>query len=88
MKIEFRASFAKDLKKIKEVSVKKQVLVLISMIENAGGLQEIDDMKKLKGTDGYYRIRVGDYRLGLVLDGTTLIFVRFLHRKDIYRYFP
>ncbi|GIK72728.1 MAG: hypothetical protein BroJett021_17160 [Chloroflexota bacterium] len=36
----------------------------------------------------YYRIRVGDYRLGLALEGDTVILVRFLHRKEIYRYFP
>ena len=88
MKIEFRASFAKDLRKIKEASVKKQALAVISAAEQAGDLQEIENLKKLKGGDGYYRIRVGDYRLGLVFNENTLVFVRFLHRKDIYRYFP
>jgi mRNA interferase RelE/StbE len=88
LKIEFRTSFAKDLKKIKEASVKKQVLAVISAVEQAGDLQEIENVKKLKGAGDYYRIRLGEYRLGLVLDKKTLIFVRFLHRKDIYRYFP
>ncbi len=34
------------------------------------------------------RIRIGDYRLGIIFDGETLIFERVLHRKEIYRYFP
>ncbi|NPA92437.1 MAG: type II toxin-antitoxin system RelE/ParE family toxin, partial [Chloroflexi bacterium] len=36
----------------------------------------------------FYRIRLGDYRLGLEIEGDTVVFVRFLHRRDIYRYFP
>jgi len=88
MKIEFRASFAKDLRKIKEKTVKRQVLDVISLVENARDLQELENLKKLRGGEDYYRVRVGDYRLGLVLVGDTLVFVRFLHRKDIYRYFP
>ena len=88
MKIEFRASFAKDLRKIKETSVKKQLLAVIWAVEEAGKLQVIKDLKKLRGGNDYYRIRVGDYRLGLIIEGKTLIFVRFLHRKDIYRFFP
>jgi mRNA interferase RelE/StbE len=88
LKIEFRTSFTKDLRKIKETPVKKQILEIISAAENARDLQGIENLKKLKGGEDYYRIRIGDYRLGLILEGNTLIFVRFLHRKDIYRYFP
>jgi mRNA interferase RelE/StbE len=88
VKVEFRASFAKDLRKIKDTPVKKQVAVVITQAEQANNLQELESIKKLKGVDGYYRVRLGDYRLGLIVDGDTLIFVRFLHRKDIYRYFP
>ncbi|HEY4721787.1 MAG TPA: type II toxin-antitoxin system RelE/ParE family toxin [Anaerolineae bacterium] len=46
------------------------------------------NIKKLQGGTNYYRIRVGDYRVGLVVESDTVTFVRFLHRKDIYRYFP
>ncbi len=88
MKVEFKSSFAKDLKKLKEKDLKAQVRQVIELVEKARTLQEIKDVKKLKGGDRYYRIRVGDYRVGLTLEGDTVIFVRFLHRKDIYTYFP
>jgi mRNA interferase RelE/StbE len=51
-------------------------------------LQEVENLKKLRGGDRYYRIRIGDYRIGLAVEESTVIFVRFLHRKDVYRYFP
>ena len=88
MKVEFKSSFAKDLKKLNEKDLKAQVRQVIELVERAGSLQEIKDAKKLKGGDRYYRIRIGNYRVGLILEGDTVTFVRFLHRKDIYRYFP
>ena len=33
-------------------------------------------------------MRIGDYRLGAALEGDALVLVRFLHRRDIYRFFP
>ncbi|MBX6423476.1 type II toxin-antitoxin system RelE/ParE family toxin [Thermosulfurimonas sp. F29] len=45
-------------------------------------------MKKLKGYKDFYRIRIGDYRIGLQIKENKIIFVRFLHRKEIYRCFP
>jgi mRNA interferase RelE/StbE len=45
-------------------------------------------VKKLRGTVKCYRIRLGEYRFGLLLEEDALVFVRFLHRKDVDRYFP
>ena len=46
--------------------------------------------EKLKGYAEYYRHRVGDYRVGYRVDSEKqeIKFLRALHRKDIYRYFP
>ncbi len=31
---------------------------------------------------------MGNYRLGLIVEKNAVIFVRFLHCKEVYRYFP
>ena len=52
-------------------------------------LGALSSVTKLSGGSGdFYRIRVGDYRLGLELEGEEVVFVRCLHRREIYRYFP
>lgn len=51
-------------------------------------LLNLTSVKKLKGYDAFYRIRVGDYRLGFAISGNTIVLVRFLHRKEMYRFFP
>jgi mRNA interferase RelE/StbE len=88
LKVEFKSSFAKDLRKIKERKIKQQVLGIIEQVEKARDLQEITEVKKLQGADNYFRLKIGDYRIGLILEQDRVLFVRFLHRKDIYRYFP
>ena len=49
---------------------------------------ERSQLKKLKGRPGFFRIRVGDYRVGLAMVGEELTLVRCLNRKEFYRHFP
>ncbi len=88
MKVGFRESFAKDLKKIQEKPLLKKVEQLIKVIEFAKQPADIPGIKKLTGSTSYYRIRLGSYRVGLLITGQTVTIVRILHRKEIYRYFP
>lgn len=88
MKTSFTSSFQKDLKKLQDDSMRSALRVIITKVESAGHPGEIAGLKKLKGGTSYYRLRLGDYRVGLVIQGDEVRFVRFLHRSDIYRYFP
>jgi len=51
-------------------------------------LSDIQNLKKMQGYDTFYRIRLGDYRIGIEVVADQVILVRILHRKYIYRYFP
>ncbi|MGI8639783.1 MAG: type II toxin-antitoxin system RelE family toxin [Pyrinomonadaceae bacterium] len=88
MKVEFRKSFTKDLKNVSDGSVLKRAKEVVEAIETANALMEIPNIKKLKGEKKYFRLKIGDFRLGFAFANDTIIFVRFLHRKDIYKYFP
>jgi len=86
---EFKKSFAKDLKKKAHGrKLCSHVQEIIQEVANAESFYEIKNLKKLKAKGDYYRIRLGDYRIGLKIEEGTVIFVRFLHRNEIYRYFP
>ncbi len=85
MKVEFRQSFIRDLKKIKDRAVLDKIKRAIEWVEAAQDLKRIEGLAKLTGASGYYRIRIGDYRLGIAAHGDALEFVRCLHRRDIYR---
>lgn len=80
--------FRKSLKKLKSKDVSERVLEVIEDIENAQMITEIRGIKKLKGYQTAYRIRIGDYRIGLQILDDTVHFVRVANRKNIYDEFP
>ncbi len=88
MNVQFRASFAKDLRKINDKSILRRIRETIEQIEQTEVLQDIPNLKKLKDVGNYFRIRVGEYRIGIVIEEKVVTFARCLNRKEIYRYFP
>lgn len=88
MDIRFERSFGRDLANIRDKKLLRRVKDIIDEVEGSGDLSSISQLKKLKGYDTYYRVRLGDYRIGIEVLGDTLIFVRFLHRREVYSFFP
>ena len=88
MKVEFLEKFNKDLDSVKDQKVKIALQKVILKLETAESLSEIHNLKKLKGHPIAWRIRIGDYRLGLFAENQVLELARFVHRKGIYKVFP
>ncbi|MBD3808142.1 MAG: type II toxin-antitoxin system RelE/ParE family toxin [Campylobacterales bacterium] len=87
MKIEIRSSLLKDIKNIQKAQKLRLEEVYLSLKE-CEEIAQIPNIKKLKGFENFYRIRIGDYRLGLAIEDDRVILLHFLHRKDIYKFFP
>jgi|JI10StandDraft_1071094.scaffolds.fasta_scaffold28398_5 mRNA interferase RelE/StbE len=64
MIVEFDKSFEKSIDKIKDKNLCIKIANLISKIENLSEFREIPNTRKLVGFTKYYRIKIGDYRLG------------------------
>ena len=88
MKTEFKTSFLKAVKKIKDQQLKTDIVNSIINVESAKNLKQINQLKKLKGFKQYYRIRIGDYRIGIKIEKEVVFFVYVEHRRNIYRIFP
>ena len=83
----FKNSFFRDAKKM-PVALRAELADLITTIEGSPSLKDIPNLKKLKGHSAAYRIRIGNYRLCFFFENDTVTIVRFLPRKDVYRFFP
>jgi mRNA interferase RelE/StbE len=89
VKVRIDKSFDKDIDRIMDKKILKRLQSLISEMEEAETIQSLTSLKKIEGYRSFYRLKMGDYRLGLEASSSKEIsLVRFLHRKDIYRYFP
>ena len=89
MIIEFDKSFEKSLEKLKNKSLFQKIEKVIIDFENAKSLTDLPNVKKLTGYKFYYRLRIGEYRLGFEkISENTFRFIIVVHRKDIYKTFP
>ena len=89
MEILYGKRFSKDLDTIHyDAKVKKTLLELIERIRAADSLGDLKDVRKIEGYQGYFRLKVGNYRLGIKAEKNRIELIRFLHRRDIYRRFP
>lgn len=89
MKVEYRQLFLKDLKKLKKLPIYQKVFDLtFSILTEINSLQDVNQIKAMKGYPNRYRIRIGDYRVGIEVNEDQIEIMRVLHRSEFYRFFP
>ena len=81
-------SFNKELSRLRDRKLADRIEKVINGLENAKSLQQVTSVKKIKGSENAFRIRIGDYRLGFYLIDNTVKLTAFASRKEIYSYFP
>ena len=88
MQVFYEKSFLKDIKKINDKNIANKLKKILKKFEEEENLTTFLNVKKLKGFDNFYRIKIGNYRLGFKYENESIEVIRFLHRKDIYKLFP
>jgi mRNA interferase RelE/StbE len=85
----FERSFSRSLEKLQDKQVKTRVKSLIILMEKIKSISELSGLKAIKGHLGFYRIRLGDYRVGIeITQNNEILLILVAHRKDIYKRFP
>lgn len=88
MQVDFTKHFVRKVEELRNETLRGKLRVLVRSVIEAGSLRDIPNLKKLKGHASAYRIRLGDYRIGLFIEDDQALFAAFEHRKDIYQRFP
>ena len=78
----------KEFSKIPSKTRMRMEKFVFKELPKANSIFELGNVEQMKGYPSYYKIRFGQYRVGLKMKDDKPIFERALHRKDIYRYFP
>lgn len=90
MNVSFKPSFIKDFKSLPseiKIDIRKICAITFPNLENLFNFQDYP-IKKISGFSEYYRIKIGDYRIGFKKENNSICFMRVKHRKDIYKIFP
>jgi mRNA interferase RelE/StbE len=73
MNLIFDRSFSKSLNKLNDKEILSQIEQVIIEIETADSLSAITNVKKMQGFKTFYRIRIGDYRIGMELENSSTL---------------
>lgn len=90
MEVIVSRQYMKDLRKVPKQVLKASDEVL-DRLHIAKNLEQSDvDYVKCQGRKGenYYRIRVGDWRIGIELKHPAVIIITVLTRGQVYKRFP
>ena len=87
--VEYTNRFIKELAAL-PAEIKTRIEPIVFQSLESDNPFALGYLEKMKGYPDKYKIRVGDYRIGLTVDAptNTLICQRVAHRRDIYRIFP
>jgi len=88
VKFKIERSFEKEFIKLQDKFLSESILSAIENVSSAKNINEIKNLKKLAGHKSAYRIRSGNYRIGIFIENNIVIFAAFDHRRDIYKRFP
>ena len=88
MQVRFTKTFLKEVDKINNPKLAQSVIDSIEKVKSVPNITSITNLKKLIGQKNAFRIRTGEYRIGILIENNTIVFSRFMHRRDIYKYFP
>jgi mRNA interferase RelE/StbE len=88
-KVEYTKRFLKELSRLpKEIRGQAEKIVFEELL--SPNPFELRYLEHMTGYPNKYKIRIGEYRIGIVTNKSKklLICQRVAHRKDIYRMFP
>ena len=88
MEIRFNPRFDRDTRRIRSRNLSRRLEQTIAELKAASNIRAVSGVQPIAGSENHYRIRIGDYRLGLELEGNTAVLLRFGHRREFYRGFP
>lgn len=88
MQVSYSKKFLKQLAGIPLETREKIESFVFADLVSATSLFSLGKVEKLQGYDGFYKVRFGNYRLGLAIENDLLIVKTVMHRKEIYKFFP
>ena len=89
MRVRYKPSFRRDIRRIRDADLNRRIQRKITEIEAIVTISEVSGIGRLRSASGnHYRVRIGEYRLGVIVEGDLVTLLRFSHRSDFYRRFP
>jgi mRNA interferase RelE/StbE len=88
MEVRYSKKFLKQLSDVpSETRVKIEAFVFDELI-SASSIPSLGKVEKMQGYHGFYKVRFGNYRVGLAIENEVITVKTVMHRREIYKFFP
>lgn len=88
MEIYLSRTFEKEVRSLSE-PIKIRIITVIDRVIEAETLNDVPNLKAMEGSHNYFRIRLGDYRIGIFRRADNVIeFQKVGTRGSFYNRFP
>lgn len=88
MEVRYSKKFLKQLASVpSETRVKIEEFVF-NELTSVPSISSLGKVEKMQGYHGFYKVRFGNYRVGLAIENEVVIVKTVMHRRDIYKFFP
>jgi mRNA interferase RelE/StbE len=88
MDVRYSKKFLKQLAEVPSDTRLKIEHFVFNELVSASSIHGLGKVEKMQGYDGFYKVRFGQYRLGLVIENKMITVKIVMHRKEIYKFFP
>ncbi len=88
MTVKASKRFFRDLSRLNSLQVLDDAEFVFDLAHETSRPQDILGFKWLIGNDGFGRISIGSYRIGVEVRSDTIIFKCVMHRSVMYKFFP
>ena len=88
MEVKIKKKFLKELSKLPIEYADTIEVFVFDKLPTYNNLNEIGKVEKMTGYKNYFKIRSGDYRVGIKKENDIIIVEIVKHRREIYKYFP
>lgn len=86
---EYKKLCLKDISQLPKEYKDRIIRILFNEIPKSDSIADCRlDISPIKGYSDHYRLRVGKYRVGFVMESDKIIFFRVKSREEIYSVFP
>ena len=89
MRVRYESGFRRDIRRIRDTRLRLGIEQKIENLRAAASITELAGVRKVRSSSGHhYRIRIGEHRLGIIVQDDVVTLSRFSHRREFYRRFP
>jgi mRNA-degrading endonuclease RelE of RelBE toxin-antitoxin system len=88
MNVEYKNTFLRSIKKVRETRTKLVIAGVINDCKNAHRVSDIPHCEPLTSKGKYYKIKRASLRFGVKIDNGSITFMAFGTRQSFYDNFP